>query len=92
MISYDEQKERPVILGEYITETKSTVRAAARKFGISKSTVHKDLTEKLPKICPSMYPAVKDILETNKRERHIRGGLATKHKYEERHKANSSQS
>ena len=86
MISYDEQKERPVILGEYIIETRSTVRAAAKKFGISKSTVHKDLTVKLPKISPSMFPAVKEILETNKRERHIRGGLATKHKYEEQHK------
>lgn len=50
------------------------------------TTVHKDLTEKLPKISPSMFPAVKEILETNKRERHIRGGLATKHKYEEQHK------
>ena len=77
-------KERPVILGEYIIKYRSTVRAAAKHFGISKSTVHKDLTEKLPVICPSMFPAVKEILEINKRERHIRGGLATKHKYEEK--------
>lgn len=47
------------------------------------TTVHKDITEKLIKVCPQMYPAVKSVLETNKQERHIRGGLATKHKYED---------
>lgn len=77
-------KERAVVLGEFIIEHRSTVRAAAKQFGISKSTVHKDLTEKLPQICPALYPAVKAVLETNKRERHIRGGLATKHKYEQK--------
>ncbi len=78
----EEIKERAVILGEYIIEHKATVRAAAKEFGVSKSTVHKDLTEKLPIVCPSIYPDVKKILEINKQERHIRGGLATKHKYE----------
>ena len=77
-------RERAVILGEYIIEHRSTVRAAAKHFGISKSTVHKDITEKLPSVCPAMFPAVKEILEINKKERHIRGGLATKHKYEEK--------
>lgn len=77
-------KERSVILGEYIVEHRSTVRAAAKEFGISKSTVHKDLTEKLPVVSPSLYPAVKEILEINKQERHIRGGMATKKKYEEK--------
>ncbi len=84
--SKEETKERSVLLGEYIVENRSTVRAAAKKFGISKSTVHKDITEKLPLVCPSLYPAVKEILEINKQERHIRGGMATKHKYEEKAK------
>ena len=82
-LTFDDKKERAVILGEYIIENKATVRAAAKKYGISKSTVHKDLTEKLPHISTSLYPEVKKVLETNKRERHIRGGMATKHKYEE---------
>ncbi len=77
-------EERAIILGEYILEHKSTVRAAAKQFGISKSTVHKDLTEKLPLVSPRLFPQVKEILDINKKERHIRGGLATKHKYEER--------
>lgn len=82
--SQQEIQERAVILGEYILNNKSTVRAAAKQFGISKSTVHKDITEKLPIINPQLYPAVKAILEQNKQERHIRGGLATKHKYEKK--------
>ena len=72
-------RDRSVILGLY----KSTVRAAAKQFGISKSTVHKDITQRLPIENPQLYPLVKNILEINKQERHIRGGLATKHKYEE---------
>lgn len=74
---------RAVLLGQYIIENKSTVRAAAKKFGISKSTVHKDVSERLPKINPSLYAQVKGILEINKQERHIRGGMATKMKYQE---------
>ncbi len=81
-----DSEERAVILAEYIIENNATVRAAAKKFGISKSTVHKDLTEKLPITSPQLYPEVKKIMEKNKQERHIRGGLATKHKYEELHK------
>ena len=74
---------RAVILGQYIIENKATVRAAAKKFGISKSTVHKDVSQRLSKVDPSLYAKVKDILEINKQERHIRGGLATKNKYRE---------
>lgn len=74
---------RAEILGQYIIENRTTVRAAAKKFGISKSTVHKDVSERLPKVNPSLYVQVKDILEINKQERHIRGGLATKIKYQE---------
>lgn len=78
-------KERAVQLGEYMLLHKATVRATAKAFGISKSTVHKDLTERLPELSPKLYRGVREILEENKRERHIRGGLATKHKYEKRH-------
>ena len=85
-LTYDEQKKRALSLAEYIIKHKATVRATAARFGISKSTVHKDITEKLRDISPSAYSQVKSVLETNKRERHIRGGLATKHKYEERQK------
>lgn len=87
-LTFDDKKERSEILGEYIIEKKSTVRAAAKKFGISKSTVHKDITEKLPHINSSLYKEVKKVLETNKKERHIRGGMATKHKYELMQKKN----
>lgn len=74
---------RAVMLGRYIIESRTTVRGAARKFGISKSTVHKDVSERLKQEDPELYGKVKDILEINKRERHIRGGLATKRKYAE---------
>lgn len=73
--------ERAVILGEYILETGSTVRAAAKVFKISKSTVHKDVTERLRKDNPQLYREVKTVLEKNKMERHIRGGMATRRKY-----------
>ena len=62
-------------------ETGATVRTAAKHFGISKSTVHKDLSQRLPKYNPLLYQQVREILEQNKRERHIRGGLATRKKY-----------
>ena len=75
---------RAAELGRYILENRSTVRATAKKFGISKSTVHKDVSERLKTEDPELYSKVKDILEINKQERHIRGGLATKRKYEER--------
>lgn len=73
--------DRAVLLGEYILETGATVRAAAKVFKISKSTVHKDVTEKLRYDDPQLYREVKRVLEKNKQERHIRGGMATKRKY-----------
>ncbi len=74
-------KERCVVLGLYIVENNTTVRATALRFGISKSTVHKDVTQTLKKINKSLYIDVKSVLEKNKEERHIRGGEATKKKY-----------
>ncbi len=74
-------EERAAMLGQYIIENKGTVRLAAKKFGISKSTVHKDVSQRLKYINPVLYRQVKQILEINKSERHIRGGLATKNKY-----------
>lgn len=75
-------EERAVELAGYIIEKKTTVRAAAKKFGISKSTVHKDVTERLNKIKPELADEVRIVLEENKAERHIRGGEATKAKYQ----------
>lgn len=74
-------EERAVEIARYIVDEKSTVRAAAWKFGISKSTVHKDVTERLPDIKPDLAENVREVLEKNKAERHIRGGEATKAKY-----------
>ena len=74
-------ERRAVELAEYIIENKATVRAAAGHFGVSKSTVHKDLTERLDTINRPLYLQVKEILEVNKAERHIRGGIATRRKY-----------
>ncbi len=74
-------EERCEVLGDYVIKTGATVRAAALHFGISKSTIHKDLTSKLKAINPSLYDEVKKILETNKSERHLRGGEATRKKY-----------
>ena len=75
--------ERVITLAEYIIEYKSTVRATAKKFGISKSTVHKDVSERIWEINKSLARQVEAILCENKADRHIRGGIATKHKYEE---------
>lgn len=72
---------RAVILGEYILDTGATVRATAKVFKISKSTVHKDVTQRLRYDNPQLYKEVKAVLEKNKSERHIRGGMATKRKY-----------
>ena len=74
-------EERAVNLAHYIIDRKDTVRGAAKKFGISKSTVHKDVSERLKKINPSLATQVRIILDENKAERHIRGGMATKLKY-----------
>lgn len=74
-------EERATNLAHYIIDSKDTVRGAAKKFGISKSTVHKDVTERLRKINPSLADETKKILDENKAERHIRGGEATRLKY-----------
>ena len=74
-------EERAINLAHYIIDSKDTVRGAARKFGISKSTVHKDVSERLLKINPALAHEVRIILNENKAERHIRGGMATKLKY-----------
>ena len=74
-------EERAVKLAHYIIDSKDTVRGTAKKFGISKSTVHKDVSERLVKINPSLSKEVREILDENKAERHIRGGMATKLKY-----------
>ncbi len=75
-------EERAVKLARYIIDSKDTVRGTAKKFGISKSTVHKDLSQRLENINHSLYLEVREVLDENKAERHIRGGLATKKKYE----------
>lgn len=74
-------EERAIELGEYILENNATVRATARKFHVSKSTVHKDVSERLRTVNPQLYGQVRSILETNKAQRHIRGGMATRKKY-----------
>ena len=77
-------EERAIVLARYIIDSKDTVRGAAKLFGISKSTVHKDVTERLEKINPLLAKEVREILDENKAERHIRGGMATKLKYMKR--------
>ena len=77
----DTIEKRACELAVYMIETGATVRATARHFGISKSTVHKDLTQRLPQCNMALYQQARKILETNKQERHIRGGLATRRKY-----------
>lgn len=74
-------EERVRDLAVYLLENRTTVRAAAQRFGISKSTVHKDLTERLPRLSPGLFAQVRQLLEWNKAQRHIRGGLATRRKY-----------
>jgi putative DeoR family transcriptional regulator (stage III sporulation protein D) len=74
-------EERCVELGSYIVENKATVRAAAKEFGISKSTVHMDVSERLRRIQPQLYCEVREVLDVNKAQRHIRGGIATREKY-----------
>ena len=79
-------EKRTVLFADYIIENNATVRDTAKKFDISKSTVHKDVTERLKRIDKDLYEEVREILNYNKAERHIRGGLATKKKYEESHR------
>ena len=80
----DTIEERACDLAVYIIENGATVRSAAKHFGISKSTVHKDLSQRLPCCNRSLYREVRKVLDMNKAERHIRGGMATKQKYENR--------
>ena len=77
----DNLNQRACELAVYISETGATVRAAAKHFGISKSTVHKDLSQRLPHINNALYKQVRSVLEENKAQRHIRGGIATRRKY-----------
>ncbi len=79
-------EKRAIEIAKYIIDERATVRQTARIFGVSKSTVHKDVTERLPKINPLLANQVKDILDANKAERHIRGGKATKMKYKSMNK------
>ena len=74
-------EERTINIGHYIIDKKATVRSAAKHFGVSKSTVHKDMTERLVKINPQLAREVRYVLDENKSERHLRGGLSTKQKY-----------
>ncbi len=74
-------EERALQIGEYIIQSNATVRQAAREFGVSKSTVHKDVTERLTAVNPSLAADVKKVLDVNKAERHLRGGEATREKY-----------
>lgn len=74
-------EERAVELAEYIVENKTTVRAAAKQFGVSKSAVHMDVARRLRSLNPQLYSEVREILDINKAQRHIRGGLATREKY-----------
>ena len=74
-------EERACVLAVYMIENRATVRAAAKQFGVSKSTVHKDLIERLPHCNPALYAQVRQLLAQNKAERHIRGGRATRRKY-----------
>ena len=77
----DDLEQRAQELAVYMIENRATVRAAANTFGISKSTVHKDLTDRLMHINHGLYLQVKEVLDVNKQERHIRGGMATRRKY-----------
>ena len=77
------EKERCVMLARYLVENNATVRAVASKFGISKSTVHKDITVNLKKANKTLYYETKAVLDKNKQERHLRGGEATKNKYKQ---------
>lgn len=81
MSKKEEIDKRVIDVAKYFISTKSTVRATAKHFDVSKSTVHKDLTERLRKISPALYAEVYEILQKNKAERAIRGGIATKKKY-----------
>jgi len=75
-------EERAVELAEFIIETRGTVRTAAKQFGVSKSTVHMDVAQRLRRMNPGLYSEVREVLDVNKAQRHLRGGMATKEKYQ----------
>lgn len=79
-----DKEDRARTLAAYMIETGGTVRSAGKHFGLSKSTVHKDLCEVLPRTSPALFTQVRKLLEQNKAQRHIRGGLATRKKYEDK--------
>lgn len=81
MMNRESDRERCVVLASYLVENRATVRATAQRFGISKSTVHKDVTERLETINKTLARQARKVLDINKSERHIRGGMATKEKY-----------
>lgn len=83
----DAVEQRAVEIGKYIVQTKCTVRSAAKKYGVSKSTVHKDITARLKEIDLALYKEVNEVMQINKAQRHIRGGLATKLKYKNKREA-----
>lgn len=85
LLKHKQIEERAVEIAEYIVEKNATVRQTAKQFGISKSTVHKDITERLLTINPSLAERTRQVLDINKSERHIRGGMATKEKYLHQH-------
>ena len=87
----DTIEDRACKLAVYIIETGATVRAAAKRFGISKSTVHKDLSQRLPQYNKNLYKQVRSVLDSNKAQRHIRGGIATREKYQQKKNANHKQ-
>ena len=78
-------EERAIEIANYMIEINATVRQAAKNFGISKSTVHKDVTERLEQINPALAAEARKVIDVNKSERHIRGGMATKEKYAHQH-------
>ena len=84
-VKYRQIEERAVEVAQYIVENNATVRQAAKAFGISKSTVHKDVAERLLKINPALAEEARKVLDVNKQERHLRGGMATKEKYLQKH-------
>lgn len=79
-------EERAIEIAQYIVEEEATVRQAAKRFGVSKSTVHKDITERLTQVQPQLAAQARVVLDVNKSERHIRGGMATREKYLHQHK------
>lgn len=85
LFKHKQIEERAIEVANYIIENNATVRQTAKQFGISKSTVHKDVAERLLQISPSLAEQARVVLDINKSERHIRGGLATKEKYLQQH-------